>query len=161
MTDLRVPTTTQPVTITCADGRAFAGDIFLPAQSSRHAGPMRLDEWSGTVPAFFPFRARDAARPTIFSLDAVVAFTVPVGDVDASDAPDEPLVDAPVARVVVDAGSASFAGDMVIDMPRDHQRVGDWLNTPDPFVIVRAAGEHHLIHKRHITLVVEMPENGN
>jgi hypothetical protein len=161
MSDLRVPTTRQPVTITCSDGRAFDGHVFLPAQSSRHAGPMRPDEWSDTVPTFFPFRARDAAHSTIFSLDAIVAFTVPIDDASAAAETLEALMaDAPVARVTVDACGASFEGDVIIDMPTDRQRVADFLNASGTFLTVRARAAHHLIHKRHITRVVELPESG-
>ncbi len=160
MTDLRVPTTRQPVTITCTDGRACAGHVFMPAQSSRHAGPMRPDEWSDTVHTFFPFRARDAAHSTIFNLDTVVAFTVPVdGESAAAEALDALLAEAPVARLTIDAGGRRFEGDVIIDMPPDRQRVADWLNAPGTFITLRARDEHHLIHKRHITRVVELPEN--
>ncbi len=159
MTDLRVPTTRQPVTITCTDGRAFDGDIFMPSQSSRHPGAMRPDEWSDTVPTFFPFRVRDSVCSTIFNLDAVVAFTVPV-DATHAETENDAQLDAPVARVAVDASGTSFEGRMTIDMPPDRQRVADWLNAPAAFVTVRAGGTHHLIHKRHITRVVEMPEPG-
>ncbi len=162
MTDLRVPTTRQPVTITCTDGRAVDGHIFMPSQSSRHMGPMRADEWSDTVPTFFPFRARDSACSTIFNVAAVVAFTVPVDGAEAqADARDAALVDAPMARVAVNAAGASFEGHVIIDMPPGHQRVADWLNAPGPFITVRARGHHHLIHKRHITRVAELPESGN
>lgn len=161
MTDLRVPTTRQPVTITCTDGRAFDGDIFMPSQSSRHAGAMRPDEWSDTVHTFFPFRVRDSVCSTIVNLHAVVAFTVPVHETDAeAEADAAVLLDAPVARVTVDANGSSFEGRMTIDMPPGHQRVADWLNAPAAFITVRAGGTHHLIHKRHITRVVEMPEPG-
>lgn len=157
MNDLRVPTTRQPVTITCSDGRAVDGHIFMPSQSSRHTGPMRPDEWTDTVPTFFPFRERDAAASTIFNVAAVVAFTVPVDGAGVRAAlHDAELVDAPTARVTVDAGGASFEGHVVIDMPPGHQRVADWLNAPAPFITVRARDHHHLIHKRHITRVVEL-----
>ena len=112
------------------------------------------------MPAFFPFRARDAACSTILNVAAVVAVTVPVDTAEAqADALDAALVDAPLARVAVDAGGASFEGHVVIDMPPGHQRVADWLNAPAPFITVRARSHHHLIHKRHITRVVEMPES--
>lgn len=162
MTDPRVPTTRQPVTITCTDGRAFDGHIFMPSQSSRHLGPMRAGEWSDTIATFFPFLACDAACSTILNVAAVVAFTVPVDGAEAqADAYDAALVDAPMARVVVDASGTTFEGQVIIDMPPGHQRVADWLNAPGPFITVRARGHHHLIHKRHITRVVEMPESGN
>ena len=159
MTDLRVPTTRQPVTVTCADGRVFDGHVFMPAQSSRHPGAMRPDEWSETAPAFFPFRPRDATGSTIVNLQSVVAFTVPVDDAQAeADVRDAELLDAPVTRVVVDAGGATFAGQVIIDMPPGRRRVADWLNAPGAFLTIRAGVSQHLIHKCHITRVVEMPE---
>ena len=164
MTDLRVPTTRQPVTITCTDGRSFDGDIFMPSQSSRHQGPMRPEEWSDAVPTFFPFRARDAVRSIVFNVGAVVAFTTPAcAGQDAAAA--QPFDDArgaglPVARMTVDASGTSFEGHVVIDMPPDRQRVADLLNAPGAFIIVRGQGRLHLIHKRHITRVLEMPESG-
>lgn len=162
MTDLRVPTTRQPVTITCADGRAVEGHIFMPSHSSRHMGPMRADEWSDTVPTFFPFRARDAACSTIFNVTTVVAFTVPMDGAEAqADVHDAALVAAPMARVAVDAGGTSFEGHVIIDLPPGRQRMADWMNGPAPFITVRARGQHHLIHKRHITRVIEMPDTGD
>lgn len=162
MTDLQVPTTRQPVTITCTDGRAFDGHIFMPSQSSRHMGPMRPDEWSDTVPTFFPFLACDAVYSAIFNVAAVVAFTVPVDGAKAqADVHDAGLADAPLARVAVDASGVNFEGHVIIDMPPGHQRMADWLNAPGLFITVRARGRHHLVHKRHITRVVELPEPGN
>ena len=162
MSDLRVPTIRQPVKITCIDGRAFDGYIFMPSQSARHDGPMRADEWSDSVQTFFPFRARDAVSSMIFNLHAVVAFTMPVDGADAATAHDDgEVLDAPVAWVSVDAGGTTFEGRVTIDTPPDRRRVADWFNAPGAFVLVRARDLHHLVHKRHITRVIEMPEAGN
>jgi hypothetical protein len=153
MSDLRVPTISLPVEIRFADGRAIAGEIFLPSQSSRQSGPMRADEWSDTMHAFFPFRSRDAHALTILNRDAVVSMAVPAAaNSDDSDA----VVGTPVSRVAIDAGGATFEGDVVIDMPPDRQRVADWLNAPGAFITLRAGGVHHLIQKRHVTRVVEL-----
>lgn len=157
MTDLRVPTLRQPVTVTCTDGRTFDGHIFMPSQSSRHQGPMSPEEWSDTVHTFFPFRPKGAASSTIFNLDSVAAFTVPAeAGGAAGDADDGAASELPVFRVSVDARGATFEGLVVIDMPPDHQRVVDWLNAPAAFITVRAQGTHHLIQKRHVTRVVEI-----
>jgi hypothetical protein len=162
MSDLRVPTIRQPVTITCVGGRVFEGDVFLPARSGRHPGAMRPEEWSATVQTFFPFLARGAATCTILNLRAVVAFTTPVDGADAAtEADDVAAVDAPVSRVTVDTGAATFEGRVIIDTPPVHCRVADLLNAPAAFVLVRALAVHHLIQKRHITRVIEMPQGGN
>ena len=50
------------------------------------------------------------------------------------------------------------AGVLVIDMPEGHQRVLDYLNRPDPFLIVRDGDRQHLVRKQRITRVVEPRE---
>lgn len=153
MDDLRVPTTSLPVEILCADGRAMLGDIFLPAQSSLQSGPMRPDEWSESPHLFFPFRSREAQALTILNRGEVVSLTVPAA---ANVAADDTCTDVPVVRIAVEAGGTRFEGDVLVDMPPGHQRVADWLNAPAAFFTVRAGSAHHLIQKRHVTRVVEL-----
>ncbi len=153
MDDLRVPTTSLPVEILCADGRAMLGDIFLPAQSSLQSGPMRPDEWSESQQPFFPFRSREAPALTILNRTEVVSLTVPAA---ANAAADDTCTDGPVVRIAVEAGGTRFEGDVIVDMPPGHQRVADWLNAPAAFFTVRAGSAHHLIQKRHVTRVVEL-----
>jgi hypothetical protein len=149
MPDLRVPTISLPVEIRCVDGSAIAGEIFLPSHSSRQPGPMRPEEWTDTAPAFFPIRVHDTRSLTILNRDAVVTMTVPAGEA-------ETVAGTPVSRVAIDAGGATFEGDIVIDMPPGHQRVADWLNAPGLFITLRAGLVHHLIQKRHVTRVLEL-----
>lgn len=153
MDDFRVPTTSLPAEILCSDGATVLGDIFLPAHSSRQPGPMRPDEWTDTMHAFFPVRSRLTRSLTIVNREAVVALTVPASS-NTSD--DDVLVDLPVFRIAVEAGGTRFEGDIVVDMPMGHQRVADWLNAPGPFITVRAGTAHHLIQKRHVHRVLEL-----
>lgn len=153
MDDFRVPTTRLAVEILCADGESLQGDIFLPAHSSVQPGPMRPDEWSGSMPAFFPIRMLDAQAVTLVHRAAVVSMSVAAA---ANSAPDDACPDLPVVRVAVDAGGTRFEGDVTVDMPPGHQRVADWLNAPAAFFTVRAGVTHHLIQKRHVSRVVEV-----
>lgn len=153
MDDLRVPTTSLPAEILCSDGATVLGDIFLPAYSSRQPGPMPPDEWTETVPAFFPVRSRAARTLTLVNRDEVVAVSVPA---TSNTLHDDALVDCPVFRVAVDTGRVKFEGDIVIDMPPDHQRVADWLNAPGSFITLRDGAAHHLIQKRHVLRVLEL-----
>jgi hypothetical protein len=43
-------------------------------------------------------------------------------------------------------------------MPEGHQRVLDYLNRPDPFLIVRDGDREHLVRKQRITRVIEPRE---
>ena len=153
MDDFRVPTIALPVEIRCTDGRSVLGDIFLPAHSSLQPGPMLPEEWTGTVPTFFPVRSRETCATTLLNRDAVVAVTVPAA---ANTADDDGELGAPVSHVAVEAAGERFVGDIVVDMPPGHQRVADWLNAPGAFITVRSGAAHHLIQKRHVTRVVEL-----
>ena len=155
MDDLRVPTTSLPVEILCADGRAMLGDIFLPAQSSLQSGPdaaRRVERVRG-IRSFRSARSR-RARSTILNRSEVVAVTVPAAV--QRRRPTTPVPDVPVVRLAVEAGGTRFEGDVLVDMPPGHQRVADWLNAPAAFITVRAGSAHHLIQKRHVTRVVEL-----
>ena len=61
-------------------------------------------------------------------------------------------------HVVVECRDRRFEGEIVIDMPPHLRRVSDFLNRPDPFVIVQEGGRHHLIRKARITRVLEPRE---
>ncbi len=156
MNELRVPTTSLPVEIRCADGRRFVGDIFMPSQSSRQQGPMRPDEWADTVQTFFPFRAYDALRPTLFNRDTVVSITVAA---EVNEGGNEEALANPISRVAIDASGEHFEGRVLIDMPPNQRRVVDWLNTPGVFITLRSGVTHHLIQKRHVTRVIEFGED--
>jgi hypothetical protein len=112
---------------------------------------MRPDEWIEGPQAFFPFRSQDAGALTIVNREHVVAVTVPA----TTNADDDPVLGDSV-HVAVHAGVTRFAGHIVIDMPPDHRRVADWLNAPGAFITLRAGLVHHLIHKRHVTRVIEL-----
>lgn len=153
MPDLRVPIVCLPVEIRCSDGRSVLGDVFMPSHSSRQPGPMRPDEWSHTMPPFFPVHSRDTQTTTLLNRDAVVAVTVPA-TANARDRDAD--LESPVARVVIEAGGQRFEGEVVVDMPPGQQRVADWLNASSPFLTLRDGPAHHLIQKRHVTRVVEL-----
>jgi hypothetical protein len=154
MDDYRVPTVPLTVELHCADGRRFAGRIFLPAQSSRIAGAMLPEEWVDTPQPFFPFSAEDGGHPTIFNKRDVVALTVKA---EANLPPDdEEAADLALHGVIVEACGQRFGGDVLIDMPRNQRRIVDVLNNASTFVTVRDGDRHHLIQKRHITRVIEM-----
>ena len=153
MSELRVPTIAFDTEIVYGDGTWFVGRIFLPAASSHHTGPMRPDEWMNDATPFFPFLPAEASFPVILNKAEVVVLSVVV-----EGALEEPGVESPHRRVQVECPDRIVAGTLVIDMPEGHQRVLDYLNRPDPFLIVRDGDREHLVRKERITRVVEPRE---
>jgi hypothetical protein len=155
MSDYRVPTNPLPVELRCIDGRRLIGDVFLPSHSSRHSGPMSPQEWANTVAPFFPFRPYEGQARTLLNRNQVLAIAI-----TAESTVDDllELPDTPVYQVTIEAGGQQFQGRLVVDMPRNQQRVVDFLNGADTFITVQEGDRHVLIQKDHITRVVEWRE---
>lgn len=154
MTELRVPTLALEAEIVCADGTWFQGRIFLPVASSHHSGPMRPVEWLNDASApFFPFLPTNASASVILNKAEVVVLTV----LEETE-PDEEGVESPHRNVRIECRDRTVSGVVVIDMPEGHQRVLDYLNAPDPFLVVREGRKHHLVRKSRITRLSEPAE---
>lgn len=153
MIELRVPTNAIDVEIVYADGTWFVGRIFLPIASSHHSGEMRPDEWMNDSAPFFPFLPANASAPIILNKSEVVVLSVV-----AEPPPEDTTVDIPKRRVQVECRERVVAGVLIIDMPEGHQRVLDYLNGPDPFLIVHDGDREHLVRKTRITRVIETRE---
>jgi hypothetical protein len=151
--ELRVPTHALDVEIVYADGTWYVGRIFLPVASSHHSGEMRPDEWMNDSTPFFPFLPANASTAVILNRSEVVVLSVV-----AEPPPEEATADIPKRRVQVECRERVVAGLVIIDMPEGHQRVLDYLNGPDPFLIVHDGDREHLVRKTRITRVVETGE---
>ncbi|PYQ55359.1 MAG: hypothetical protein DMF78_02275 [Acidobacteria bacterium] len=150
---LRVPTVALDAEIVCADGTWFVGRIFLPAASEHHSGAMRPDEWMNDASPFFPFLPANASEPVILNKTEVVVLTVP----EEAHPPEEDMGN-PVRRVQVECRERTLSGNVIIDMPEGHQRVLDYLNRPEAFLIVHDGDRTHLVRKARITRVLEPRE---
>ena len=150
MTELRVPTIATVAQVTCADGRAFTGRVFVPAAAFRHTGPMRPEEWINEAALFFPFLPDREDLPVLLNKDEVVAISI------SAPGPEEEVSgDVSVRSLTVECGAQRFEGDVRIDMPEGQRRVLDTLNRPERFVTLRAGKRQHLVNKRRITRVLE------
>jgi len=152
MTELRVPTVAMAAEVTCADGRTFAGRIFVPAAASRHSGPTRPDEWINEPLPYFPFLPDDATVPVMLNKYTVLVVTVQEDEAQG----EEPL--GIQRRVAVECGARRLEGMLQIDMPENQRRVLDCLNRFELFLTLRDGPRRHLVQKQHITRVVEIRE---
>ena len=152
--ELQVPTMALSAELLCADGRSFAGRVFVPVTASRHTGPMRAEEWINEKAPFFPFLPDGASMPVILNKDEVIVLSVAA----AADPhlPDDPA--SPLRRVTIECGPHRLEGTVALEMPEDHLRVLDILNGVDTFVTLQEGGRHHFVQKRRITRVYETRE---
>ena len=151
MDELRVPTIATMAEVACADGRLLVGRVFIPDGAFRHAGPMRPEEWINEPADFFPFLLQGEERPVLLNKEQVVVLTLPAE-------PEDPLAaeDGEGTRpVVVECGAVRVEGELRLEMPEGHRRVLDMLNAPERFLTVHAGARQHLVHKHHVTRVLE------
>ena len=154
--ELRVPTTALEAEVLCADGRTFRGQIFVPDVAVTHRGHMRPAEWMNEAASFFPFLPVEG--PSAFLLNRSEVLVVTVSAESDADL-DDPTENRGLRRlVVVECRDRRFEGEIIIDMPAHLSRVLDYLNSPDPFLIMREASRHHFIRKARITRVIEPRE---
>lgn len=155
--ELRVPTSALDAEVLCVDGRTFRGRVFVPDVAATHRGPMRPAEWMNDPAPFFPFLPENETSSFLLSRSEVIVFTVRA---DANVDLDDPEgVGGLRRRVIVECRDQRFEGEIVMDMPSHQSRVLDYLNRPDPFLIVRDGDRHHLIRKERITRVLEPKES--
>jgi hypothetical protein len=151
MSELRVPTIATVAQVTCADGRVFAGRVYVPAASVRHSGAMRPEEWVNAPAAFFPFLPDREDKPVLLNKDEVVVISIGAATLDD----DLPAGAAEAREVTVECGTLRLEGVLRLEMPEGQRRVLDTLNRPERFLTLRAGKRRHLVHKRHITRVTE------
>lgn len=157
MTELRVPTVALDAEVLCADGQTFHGRVFLPAAASKHSGAMRPQEWMNDGMLFFPFLPDEGGPPFILNKHEVLVLSVEAGP-DSLEMEKEIEETAIRRRVIVECREKRIEGVVLIDMPANLSRTVDYLNRPDPFLIVREGSRQHLIRKARITRVIEPRE---
>src|SRR5437764_14378719 len=87
MDELRIPTLTLAADVLLADGRQYAGRLFVPAAAPRHAGPTRASEWLNEPAEFFAFLPDDSSDPVMVNKGEVlfVSWTAEANDVGQHD----------------------------------------------------------------------------
>ncbi len=155
MSELRVPTTLLEAEVVCAGGHRWRGRMYVPSASSRHSGPMHLEEWLSEPQQFLPLRPADGAEPMLVNKQEILWL--------ALERPDwEPESVGETAReVVIECYGERLTGTLYIAMPATQSRVVDFMNGPSAFVTLHHGGRLHVVRKARITRVVELSPPGD
>jgi hypothetical protein len=164
--EYRVPTKRLAADVICTDGARLSGTLFLPASTTWHSGPMLPEERLNDESDFFPFLVDDG-EPTIVNKDQVLVLTFDNSEVELpvpnGEAAESPLAETgdfsvPERPVALDCGELHLEGGLPMDVPPHQQRVLDFLNRPQRFILLNAGDQVHLINRARITRARELPE---
>jgi len=130
--------------------------LFLHECSGTHAGAERPSDLLNGSREFFP--AVEPSGKTVFlHREAVTVVSVPVESEFPPEEPGEnPLEPEPASRLPVEVvvqGGTVIRGTVSFVGPEGRNRLIDFLNMPDRFLVVREEGLARLINKRRIVRV--------
>jgi hypothetical protein len=151
MNELRIPTVTLDAELVFADGRQFAGRLYVPASAPRHGGPARASEWLNEPTEFFAFLPDDSRDPIMVNKSEVLFVSVPA---EANDSATDD-VGLPLYAVEVECAGKTLEGHFAVDMPAGQTRVLDYLNHSGRFLTLRNGRRHYLLRKGGITRVFD------
>jgi len=153
MSDFKVPTVQLETELHWADGEVLHGNVYMPALSAVHSGPMQPQEWINSPPAFFPFRQDDGGT-ILVNKHQVLAMSVEAPEEPMDDQAWEPAV--VVRHSVIEAAGKRFEGEVLIDMPENQRRLVDYLNRSEAFLCLVCGGRHLLVRKELISRAFEV-----
>jgi hypothetical protein len=129
--------------------------MFLGDRAALHPGPERPSDVLNSGDRFIPAIERDAVE--FINLESVMAITV---EASWEFGDDLEILDAALGEMTRQrlqvwlADGSTLRGDVLYLLPEGQRRVQDYLNGPAPFFALRDAGRVHVVHKRHVVLVV-------
>ncbi len=146
MIDQKIVKERRPVLFTLSDGSEVKGEVFLSLYEAKRMGPQRVGELLNGEDVFLPV----AAAEGMIHLNVSNIVTARTGSQSEWD-DQETLGRKYTVRISTHLGE--ITGDVVVNLPREHSRVSDYLNQPDRFFRVFRPGEVLYIAARFILAV--------
>ena len=130
--------------------------LFLHEHAETHAGAERPSDLLNGPREFFP-AVEPSGKAVFLHRDAVTVVSVPVESEFPPDGclecREDPEQSAKLSVEVIIQGGTVIRGIVSFVLPEGRNRLSDYLNSPDRFLIVREEGLARLINKRRIVRV--------
>ncbi len=153
----RIPKSSIQAEVHLEGGERRAAFFFLGDRAQGHDGPEQISDLLSSDMTFIPIRDARTQEVNLVRRASIVAVAVPSGPAAGelagmSDDPEVPVSTAILIEVST-ADGASFRGTLRYFMPEGRQRVQDYLNLPDPLVVLDEGERVLLLSKHHINTI--------
>jgi hypothetical protein len=144
-----LPRTAIPTRVLLTEGAAHPGEMYVMERVPQHEGSESVLEMLNRPQAFYPFRADPGTDVMLVAKVHTMAVTL---DRQAPMADPARLSAAKLLGIeVVLAGGTTFNGWASAELPPEHSRLLDYLNsTQDPFFAVWTHAATHYINRAHV-----------
>ena len=153
----QIPKFEAEVELLLIDNRSLNGRIFLPILSSNPLGHTPLVDWMNEQAEFFPFLPERSKEAEILSKQAVVQAVINT-ELDHNEIYEMMEQTVWIEHVEVRCEPfATISGSVLLNLPPGRSRVLDFLNQQTRFFAVTNGSKNHIINKKYVTSVKEMP----
>ena len=156
VSEYRIPKLEVPAEVSLLAHPQKEVKLFLHERAETHAGAERPSDLLNGPREFFP-AVEPSGKAVFLHRDAVTVISVPAesefppeGSTGSGEEPEQ-AVKMPL-EVIIQGGTV-IRGAVSFVLPDGRNRLIDYLNSPDHFLIVREEGLAHLINKRRIVRV--------
>jgi len=142
-----------------ASGPAQRLRLYLSEAAMTHEGPERPSDFLRRAKSFLPADGADGEGVVILRREAIVVLTIAESDeVNGSADPEMEGAAGDVrGRVEVTlATGAKIQGELRYQMPEGQRRIQDFLNTEEPFLMLRNEGKISFVNKSRIVQLKPM-----
>jgi len=151
MDELKVPTIAIEAELRYYDEQPIKGRIYLPLGTPTRDKAMYPEEWINQANFFFPFLVDGEERARILNKRYVVVLTIRA--TEHAEVWSDPV--GLVRNVRLECGTFQLSGTVYIDTPNYMQRLLDFANRPEAFLVVYEGDRRHIVQKSRITFLAE------
>jgi len=152
----RVPKRAVVADVLLTAGGPMQLRFFLSEVAETHDGPERPSDFLGRSNRFLPAYDPSDESVMILRRDAILVLTV--SEAEERPADEEAGMPGPaeapggMVEAVLSTG-ASLHGELRYQMPEGQQRLQDFLNTTDPFLMLLSDGKVRFVNKAHVVRI--------
>lgn len=151
----QVPKHTVQAEVLLTTGPALQLRFFLSEAAMTHEGPERPSDLLRRAKSFLPVNDTGGEGVSILRREAIMVLTISETDeIEPGDPDGSVLAGGAGGRIeVLLVTGTKVEGELRYQMPEGQRRIQDFLNTGEPFLMLRSEGKISFVNKSHVVRI--------